>query len=131
VPLIPQALGEGVFHGAFHQIQRGAIGLARIEGSPQSVRRGPREIAATQGDVAYLNIQLSGVGRVRSGGSVRKTNPGSGAIVLAEHLFELEFGDPFSQLCVAMPIAWLRDRVELPLGIAASRPHRVFDCKEL
>lgn len=121
VPLDPQPLGGGVFHGAFHQIQRGVIGLARIEGTPQSVRRGPREIAATRGDVAYLNIQLSGVGQVRSGGTLRKTNPGSGAIVLAEHLFELEFLNPFSQLCVAMPIAWLRDRLELPLGIAATR----------
>ena len=121
VPLAPEAIGPGPFHGAFQTITRGGISLARIEGSPQRVRRGAREIAITRGDVAYFNIQLSAVGQVRGGGEVRTTSRGSGAIVLAENLFELEFAQPFSQLCVGMPIDWMRDRLELPLGVVVTR----------
>lgn len=121
VPLSPEATGAAPFHGAFQKITRGAIGLARIEGSAQRVRRGARDIAETRGDFAYFNIQLSGSGEVRSGGGVRKTEPGSGAIVLADHLFELKFDQPFSQLCVAMPIAWLQARCGLSLGVAVTR----------
>lgn len=121
VPLAPEPLGARRFEGSFQQIRRGPLTLARIEGTAQRVRRGTREIAATRGDVAYLNIQLSGLGQVRGGGGVRATAPGSGALVLAEHLFELEFAQPFQQLCVAMPVDWLRDRLQLPLGIVATR----------
>lgn len=121
VPLSPEAIGGGPFYGALQNIERGPITLSRIEGSAQRVRRGAREIATTRGDFAYLNIQLSGHGQVRGGGGVRKTEPGSGAIVLADHLFELEFDRPFSQLCVAMPLDWMRDRFELPLGVVATR----------
>lgn len=121
VPLAPEPLGAGRFEGSFQQIRRGQLTLARIEGTAQRVRRGTREIAATRGDVAYLNIQLSGQGQVRGGGGVRATAPGSGALVLAEHLFELEFTGPFQQLCVAMPVDWLRDRLQLPLGVVATR----------
>lgn len=121
VPLAPEPIGAGPFSGAFQQIKRGALSLSRITGSPQRVRRSAREIATTRGDVAYLNIQLAGLGQVRGGGGVRRTGPGHGAIVLAEHLFELEFESAFSQLCVAMPIDWLRERLELPLGVAVAR----------
>ncbi len=121
VPLVPAAIGVGPFHGALQSMQRGPLTVCRIEGSSQVVRRGPREIATTRGDFAYFNIQLSGSGEVRSGGGVRKTEPGSGAIVLADHLFELKFEQPFSQLCVAMPIAWLQARCGLSLGVAVTR----------
>lgn len=121
VPLAPEAIGPGPFYGALQNIVRGPITLSRIEGSPQRVRRGAREIATTRGDFAYFNIQLSGHGQVRGGGGVRKTEPGSGAVVLADHLFELEFDCPFSQLCVAMPIAWMQERFELQLGVVVTR----------
>ncbi|MFC3580259.1 AraC family transcriptional regulator [Sphingomonas hylomeconis] len=121
VPLSPEATGAAPFHGAFQKITRGAIGLARIEGSAQRVRRGARDIAETRGDFAYFNIQLSGFGQVRGGGGVRRTNPGQAAIVLAENPFELEFDTPFSQLCVTMPVDWLRERLELPLALLVTR----------
>lgn len=121
VPLSPEATGSAPFRGAFQKITRGAIGLARIEGSAQRVRRGARDIAETRGDFAYFNIQLTGHGQVRGGGGVRRTNPGQGAIVLAENPFELEFETSFSQLCVTMPIDWLRERLELPLGLLVTR----------
>lgn len=121
VPLVPAAIGAGPFHGALQSMQRGPLSICRIEGSSQVVRRGAREIAITRGDYAYFNIQLSGSGEVRSGGGVRKTEPGSGAIVLADHLFELKFEHAFSQLCVAMPIDWLQARCELSLGVAVTR----------
>jgi AraC-like DNA-binding protein len=121
VPLVPEAIGPGQFRSSFQKIQRGEISLARIEGSAQRVRRGAREIATTRGDFAYFNIQLSGVGRVRGGGSVRRTEAGSGAIVLAENQFELEFESPFTQLCVGMPVDWMCDRLGLPPGILVTR----------
>ena len=121
VPLVPEAIGHGAFRGTLQDVRRGPITLSRIEGSSQVVRRGAREIATTRGDLAYFNIQLSGSGEVRSGGGIRKTEPGSGAIVLAEHQFELKFEQPFRQLCVAMPINWIRARCELSLGVAVTR----------
>lgn len=121
VPLSPEAIGPGPFYGALQNIDRGPITLSRIEGSAQRVRRGAREIATTRGDFAYLNVQLSGHGQVRGSGGVRKTQPGCGAIVLADHVFELEFDRPFSQLCVAMPTDWMRERFELPLGVVVTR----------
>lgn len=127
VPLAPEPLGVGRFQGSFRQIERGSISFARIEGTPQRVRRGTREIAATRGNVAYLNIQLSGIGQIRGGGAVRATAPGSGAIVLAEQSFELEFAAPFRQLCVAMPVDWLRDRLQLPLAVVATRNLDLLD----
>ena len=121
VPLMPAAIGAGPFHGALQSMQRGPLGISRIEGSSQIVRRGAREIATTRGDFAYFNIQLSGFGQVRGGGGVRRTNPGQAAIVLAENPFELEFDTPFSQLCVTMPVDWLRERLELPLALLVTR----------
>lgn len=121
VPLSPEPIGPGPFSSTLSGLQRGPLRLFRIEGTAQRVRRGRREIARSRGDAVYLNVQLSGTGEVRAGGAVRRTTAGTGALVLSEAPFELAFEDGFNQLCVAMPVAWLSERLGLPLGVVSSR----------
>lgn len=121
VPLTPEPIGDEDFSASLSRLPRGPIELFRIEGAAQRVHRGRREIARSTSDVVFLNIQLTGMGDVQSGGGLRRTAPGEGALVQAEQTFELSFAGDFTQLCVAMPARWLAERQSLPLGVLSTR----------
>ncbi|WP_174278645.1 AraC family transcriptional regulator [Sphingomonas bacterium] len=114
VPLHARPTGADPFFGQLRLLPRGPLLVACIDGSAQEVRHGPGEIA-TQGEAAvYLNLQLDGVGRVRTRQTETQTVVGGAAIVPSDEAFTLRFDQPFSQLCIGMSADWLADRLGFP-----------------
>lgn len=81
----------------------GDVNVARIRSCAQVVRRGAEEIRVDPQDRLFVNLQLSGIGRVIQGDRAVVVPAGSFAIVDTARPYRLEFEDAFEVLSLRLP----------------------------
>lgn len=118
--LDPRPLGPSVNFSSHADLsEMGAINVARIRSSAQTVVRGFAQIRHDPQDRLFVNLQLAGHGYVRQGHREAKVMPGSFAVVDISRPYTLQFDDRFELLSFRVPRDLLLPLVSDPKGLMA------------
>ncbi|MCM0620878.1 helix-turn-helix domain-containing protein [Nocardioides bruguierae] len=116
VPLVPQLThSAGTFSGRVERRVVGDLDLAVLGSSGQRVAHGPRQVASTEGEHFFVNLQLLGTCESEQDGSRSVTSPGLAAVVDTTRPYHLAQEEEWRTLSFKVP----RERLEEQL---ASRP---------
>lgn len=94
---------EGQFSARVYAEQLGDLQLSVVSGSAQVVRRTPRLVRRSAGDVWKVGVQVKGTGHLEQAGRVAELAPGDLAVYDTAHPYELVFRDDFEMLVLVVP----------------------------
>lgn len=103
VPVSVARCEPGPFPSSVRSCRVGAVAVSRIESEPQVVRRTARDIATHPGDVFFLNLPLGHGASASQHSRQARLRPGEFVLIDGSHEFELEFGERFAQISLALP----------------------------
>lgn len=110
-PLLPVGLGSGAdqwvgngeLRGSIQERTLGDIRVSRIESIRQTHRHGRRELARTDDEVVFVNLQVAGRCKGRQGNRVCVSQPGTFAVFDATQEFQLEYLDDWAAISLRIP----------------------------
>ncbi len=112
VPLTPRRVGSGPGFAAKVETRRLAeVNRARIFSQPQATHHGPREVAATEGEFYFVNLQLAGRCRTRQGGEESVVEPGQFVVVDTTEPYYFDFDTEWQMLSFRIPRQQLLSRL--------------------
>jgi AraC-like DNA-binding protein len=112
VPLTPRREGSGPGFAAKVETRRlTEVNRARIFSQPQATHHGPREVAATEGEFYFVNLQLAGRCRTRQGGEESVVEPGQFVVVDTTEPYHFDFDTEWQMLSFRIPHQQLRSRL--------------------
>ena len=111
MPLRPERPGRShdEFRSQHASYVVGDVTLNAVSASPHPVFKGPSEIAASEAECVYLNLQLAGRCRVTQGGETVELRAGQVAMFDSGHPFAMDHGETESLRVISMMIP--RDRL--------------------
>ena len=112
VPLLPRCERTGAGFPARVETRLLAdVNRARIFSQPQATHHGPREVAATDGEFYFVNLQLSGRCHARQGAAESVVGPGQFVVVDTTKPYYFDFDTQWQMLSFRIPHGQLRARL--------------------
>ena len=103
VRLEPEALNNNLFKGEIVKVATDEIQLSRVTATAHRVRRLREHIEPSSGDICFINLQISGVGRTRQRGHEFICHPLDIAVVDTSEEFEIQHWAAFDLYSLALP----------------------------
>ncbi|AEA25149.1 helix-turn-helix domain-containing protein [Pseudonocardia benzenivorans] len=105
VPLTPTRTATDVpgFAARVETRGLGAVNRALIDSQPQLTAHGPREVARSDGEYVFVNLQLAGRCHVRTGAVESTVGPGRLVVLDTTEPYHLAFDEPWRMLSFRVP----------------------------
>lgn len=111
VRLEPRRLGDAPFAGRIAKAEGGPVQVSRVDASAHAISRRREHIARARDDVAFVNLQLAGIGLTRQHGREVRSVPFDVALADTAYPFEIAHGRAFSLYSITVP------RAVVPAGL--------------
>ncbi len=111
VRLEPRRLGDAPFAGRIAKAEGGLVQVSRVDASAHAISRRREHIARARDDVAFVNLQIAGIGLTRQHGREIRTAPFDIALADTASPFEIAHGRAFSLYSFTVP------RAAVPAGL--------------
>ena len=113
VPLAPSLLGAAEsFHSTVETRPLSGVVRARIVSQPQRTSHGEREVARTEGEYVFLNLQTAGTCAVEQGGRRAVVRPGQFTVVDTAAPYHFRFDHPWGMVSYRIPHSLLGARLD-------------------
>lgn len=130
VELAAERPSAGGFGGLIRHFALGPVGIVRVTADAHCVARTKAEIARSNEDCYFANLQLSGTARTSQRGADKLANAGEMLLIDTREPFSVLHDEPFDLICFKLPRgllqAELRQRHHEPLPLAANGQGRIL-----
>lgn len=111
VRLEPRRLGDMPFAGRIAKAEGGVVQVSRVDASAHAISRRREHIARSGDDVAFVNLQIAGIGVTRQHGREVRTAPFDIALADTAYPFEIAHAGRFALYSITVP------RAAVPAGL--------------